>query len=100
MAPDTTVDSFTAYVADDGALYLAAQGTYYDEEHTEKIEVAPGQTVTLPGEETSIYTMAAAYTDAAMRVDSVLPDYPNIRKGSSVPVQISVTNLGTEPVTR
>ena len=99
MAPDTTVDSFTAYVADDGTLYLAAQGTYYDEENAEEIEVAPGQTVTLPGEETSIYTMAAAYTDAAMRVDSVLPDCPNIRKGAQVPVQITLTNLGTQPMT-
>lgn len=99
MAPNTTVDSFTAYVDGGGTLYLASQGTYYDEEHTEEIEVAPGQIVKLPSEKTSIYTMAAAYTDAAMRVDSLLPDYPNIRKGAQVPVQITLTNLGTQPMT-
>jgi hypothetical protein len=28
----------------------------------------------------------------------VLPDYQNIKKGMSIPVQISVTNLGTQPM--
>ena len=54
-------------------------------------------TVTIAGEKTSIYTAAGAYTDT-VRVDSILPDYGNIRKGAQVPIQISVTNLGTQPV--
>ena len=100
MAPGTAVDSFTAYV-DDGAIYLAAQGTYYDYVNLSPVVVeGRSEPVLLPNEKTSIYTAAAQYVDAALRVDSVLPDYPNIRKGAQLPVQITVTNLGTAPMNK
>ena len=101
----TTVDSFSAYV-DGETIYTVSQGTYYDNEKTDSVTVTvynpntgreDEKTVSIAKEKTSIYTAAGVYTDT-IRVDSILPDYANIRKGSSVPVQISVTNLGTEPV--
>ena len=101
----TTVDSFSAYVAGE-TIYTVSQGTYYDNKKTDSVTVTvynpntgreDERTVSIAKEKTSIYTAAGAYTDT-IRVDSILPDYANIRKGSSVPVQISVTNLGTEPV--
>ncbi len=99
----TTIDNFSAYVNDQGILYAALQGTYYDYENTQNITVNYGNgvsgTVTVAQEKTSIYTAAGRYTDT-LRVDMVLPDYANIRKGTSLPVQFSVTNLGTEPITK
>lgn len=98
----TAIDSFSTYVdSNTGYVYAVAQGTEYDYGNTEEVPVtyADGTsgTVTIAGEKTSIYTAAGAYTDT-VRVDSILPDYGNIRKGAQVPIQISVTNLGTQPV--
>ena len=97
----TTIDNFNAYAGGDGELYAALQGTYYDYDRPETytVEYSDGstRTVRVASDKTSIYTTVGAYTDT-LRVDSVLPDYAAIRKGSQVPVQVSVTNLGTTPL--
>ena len=97
----TTVDNFSAYVDGSGNVRAAIQGTYYDYENPETVSVVYDDgttgTVSIPGERTSLLTSIGAYTDD-IRVDSVIPDYEHIRKGSSVPVQISLTNLGTQPI--
>ena len=98
MEEYTAIDSFNAYVGDDGNLYAAMQGTYYDYDNLESIQVG-GTTVQVASDKTSIYTTAGAYTDT-LRIDSVIPDYANIRKGTDLPVQFSVTNLGTQPLTK
>lgn len=100
MGKWTVIDNFDAYVNDDGKLLSVLQGTYYDYDKLEEITVTEGTEpykVYLPAEKTSIYLGSGAYTDT-LRVDSVLPDYQNIKKGMSIPVQISVTNLGTQPM--
>ena len=100
MGKWTVIDNFDAYVNDDGKLLSVLQGTYYDYGKLEEITVEEGTnpyTVYLPQEKTSIYLGSGTYTDT-LRVDSVLPDYQNIKKGMSIPVQISVTNLGTQPM--
>lgn len=98
MEASTVIDNFDAYVKD-GKLISVLQGTYYDYENTEPVLIADTEnyTVCLPAEKTSIYLGSGAYTDT-LRVDSVIPDYQNIKKGMSIPVQISVTNLGTQPM--
>ncbi len=101
MEDYTTIDNFNAYAGGDGELYAALQGTYYDYDRPETytVEYSDGstRTVRVASDKTSIYTTVGAYTDT-LRVDSVLPDYAAIRKGSQVPVQVSVTNLGTTPL--
>lgn len=100
MGKWTVIDNFDAYVNDDGKLLSVLQGTYYDYDTLKEITVTEGTnpyTVYLPQEKTSIYLGSGTYTDT-LRVDSVLPDYQNIKKGMSIPVQISVTNLGTQPM--
>ena len=103
MGDYTAIDSFNAYVGSDGNLYAAIQGTYYDYENPETYVVTYDDgstyTVSVANEKTSIYTVVGAYTDT-LRVDSVIPDYANIRKGTSLPVQLSVTNLGTVPMNK
>lgn len=98
MEASTVIDNFDAYVKD-GKLISVLQGTYYDYENAEPVLIADTEnyTVYLPAEKTSIYLGSGAYTDT-LRVDSVIPDYQNIKKGMSIPVQISVTNLGTQPM--
>lgn len=100
MGKWTVIDNFDAYVGNDGKLISVLQGTYYDYDNPEEIKVGEGTnpyTVYLPAEKTSIYLGSGTYTDT-LRVDSVLPDYQNIKKGMAIPVQISVTNLGTQPM--
>lgn len=103
MEDSTAIDSFDAYLAGDGRLISVLQGTWYDYEHPETITMNPNTraaySVLLPAEKTGIYLGAGSYTDT-LRVDSVIPDYEHVRKGMSIPVQISLTNLGTGPMDR
>ena len=101
MGKWTVIDNFDAYVSGD-ELISVLQGTYYDYDNMEEITIAEGTspyTVYLPGEKTSVYLGSGTYTDT-LRVDSVIPDYQNIKKEMSIPVQISVTNLGTQPMNK
>ncbi|MBE5056856.1 S-layer homology domain-containing protein [Pseudoflavonifractor sp. DSM 107456] len=101
MDESTAIDHFDAYVDKSGKLISVLQGTFYDYENPETITMNPGTgseyTVFLPAERTSVYLGSGSYTDT-MRLDSVIPDYLNIKKGMSIPVQLSVTNLGTQPM--
>lgn len=101
MDESTAIDHFDAYVGKNGKLISVLQGTFYDYENPEQITVNSGTaseyTVFLPAERTGVYLGAGSYTDT-MRLDSVIPDYANIKKGMSIPVQLSVTNLGTQPM--
>lgn len=103
MGESTAIDHFDAYVGKNGKLISVLQGTFYDYENPERITMNPGTgseyTVFLPAEKTSVYLGSGSYTDT-MRLDSVIPDYPNIKKGMSIPVQLSVTNLGTQPMNK
>lgn len=102
MGQWTAIDNFDAYVDDDGKLLSVLQGTYYDYDNLVEVPITEGRssyTVYLPGEKTSIYLGSGTYTDT-LRVDSVIPDYQHIKKGMSIPVQLSVTNLGTQPMNK
>lgn len=98
MGKWTVIDNFDAYVSG-GELISVLQGTYYDYSNLEEVIVTEGTQVYLPAEKTSIYLGSGTYTDT-LRVDSVIPEYQNIKKGMSIPVQISVTNLGTQPMSK
>lgn len=103
MRESTAIDHFDAYVSTSGKLISVLQGTFYDYENPESITMNPGTgseyTVFLPAERTSVYLGSGSYTDT-MRLDSVISDYPNIKKGMSIPVQLSATNLGTQPMNK
>ena len=92
----TAIDNFNSYVEDDGSIYTVMQGTYYDYSKPETFNVG-GTSVQVAGDKTSIYTTVGNYTDT-LRVDSVIPDYTAIKIGVPVPVQVSVTNMGTQPM--
>ena len=91
----TTIDNFNAYV-DDGEIYSVLQGTFYDYSNPEAIAVG-NTTVQVAADVTNIYTAKGGYTES-LRVDSIIPDYPNIKSGMPIPVQVGVTNLGTQPM--
>ncbi len=95
MGDSTTIDNFNAYVdQDSGELFAAVQGTYYDYNNPETVQVSDEKTVMVANDKTSIYTLRGSYEEK-FRVDSVIPDYSNIFKGMNLPIQFSVTNLGT-----
>lgn len=91
----TTIDNFNAYV-DNGDIYSVLQGTFYDYSKPEAIAVG-NTTVQVAADVTNIYTAKGGYTES-LRVDSIIPDYPNIKSGMPIPVQVGVTNLGTQPM--
>lgn len=95
MEAYTTIDNFNAYV-DDGDIYSVLQGTFYDYSNPEAIAVG-NTTVQVAADVTNIYTAKGGYTES-LRVDSIIPDYPNIKSGMPIPVQVGVTNLGTQPM--
>ncbi len=95
MGDSTTIDNFNAYVdQDSGELFAAVQGTYYDYNNPETVQVSDSKSVLVANDMTSIYTIRGSYEEK-FRVDSVIPDYSNIFKGMNLPIQFSVTNLGT-----
>ncbi|MCD7999664.1 MAG: hypothetical protein LUH21_20805 [Clostridiales bacterium] len=108
MGPDTTIDTFSGYVADDGSLKTIVLGTVYDQENQKQIEVSYGYdeegreltgNVIVPGSKAVLYRVGGSYTEN-FAVDSVIPEYTSIYAGAKVPLQVSVRNMGTKPVNR
>lgn len=102
MEDETTIDSFDVYVTPGGEIKAVLLGTTYDfsslvQDGVVTDESGETTNIYLPQTQSGLYTATMAYTDA-IRMDSVIPDFQAIYKGGVVPIQFSLTNLGTEPV--
>lgn len=101
---NTLLDHFDAYVetsyADNSQHPIKAviQATYYDQENPEKIESDEG-TVTLPGEETKLYTATHNFEAYGLEVEAIGVDYANLMAESLTPIQFTVRNTGVNEVT-
>ena len=101
---NTLLDHFDAYVetsyADNSQHPIKAviQATYYDQENSEKIESDEG-TVTLPGEETKLYTATHNFEAYSLEVEAIGVDYANLMAESLTPIQFTVRNTGVNEVT-
>lgn len=98
----------------DGSLKAVVLSTEYgvvdpDTKLTYHIELVPGvdnegnstgelTEVAIQNSQTNLVSITGSYTDA-IAAEVPVPDYQALAVGASVPVQTTVTNLGTQPIT-
>ena len=101
---NTLLDHFDAYVetsyADNSQHPIKAviQATYYDQNKQKTIRSDEG-TVTLPGEETKLYTATHNFEAYSLEVEAIGVDYANLMAESLTPIQFTVRNTGVNEVT-
>lgn len=108
-----TIEAFDGWVQSDGSLKAVALSTEYGvsdkEGNTYHIELVPGvdnegnstgelTEVAIQNSQTNLISVTGRYTDA-IAAEVPVPDYQALAVGASVPVQTTVTNLGTQPIT-
>ena len=109
-----TIEAFDGWVQSDGSLKAVVLSTEYgvvdpDTELTYHIELVPGvdnegnstgelTEVAIQNSQTNLVSITGSYTDA-IAAEVPVPDYQALAVGASVPVQTTVTNLGTQPIT-
>ena len=93
--PDRTLaDHFDAYVSGDNQVQAAIQATRYDDKKPQK----PGG-VTVPGEETILYTAASDFITDAVAVEQIGVDYATLALNSLTPIRFTIRNTGLNDVT-
>ena len=93
--PDRTLaDHFDAYVSGINRVQAAIQATRYDDE---KPEVIGG--VTVPGEETILYTAVSNFITDAVAVEQIGVDYATLALNSLTPIRFTIRNTGLNDVT-
>lgn len=107
-----TIEAFDGWVQSDGSLKAVVLSTEYGvsdkEGNTYHIELVPGvdnegnstgelTEVAIQNSQTNLVSVTGSYTDA-IAAEVPVPDYQALAVGASVPVQTTVTNLGTQPI--
>ena len=93
--PDRTLaDHFDAYVSGSNQVQAAIQATRYDDE---KPQVIGG--VTVPGEETILYTATSDFVTDAVEVEQIGVDYATLALNSLTPIRFTIRNTGLNDVT-
>ena len=93
--PDRTLaDHFDAYVSGTNQVQAAIQATRYDDENQ---EVIGG--VTVPGEETILYTATSDFVTDAVAVEQIGVDYATLALNSLTPIHFTIRNTGLNDVT-
>ena len=93
--PDRTLaDHFDAYVSGTNQVQAAIQATRYDDENP---EVIGG--VTVPGEETILYTATSDFITDAVAVEQIGVDYATLALNSLTPIRFTIRNTGLNDVT-
>ena len=93
--PDRTLaDHFDAYVSGTNQVQAAIQATRYDDKNQ---EVIGG--VTVPGEETILYTATSDFITDAVAVEQIGVDYATLALNSLTPIRFTIRNTGLNDVT-
>ena len=93
--PDRTLaDHFDAYVSGSNQVQAVIQATWYDDENTEKIGG-----VTVPGEQTILYTATSDFVTDAVAVEQIGVDYATLALNSLTPIRFTIRNTGLNDVT-
>ena len=93
--PDRTLaDHFDAYVSGPNQVQAAIQATRYDDENP---QVIGG--VTVPGEETILYTATSDFVTDAVAVEQIGVDYATLALNSLTPIHFTIRNTGLNDVT-
>lgn len=108
-----TIEAFDGWVQSDDSLKGVVLSTEYGvsdkEGNTYHIELVPGveddgtssgelTEVAIQNSQTNLVSVTGSYTDA-IAAEVPVPDYQALAVDASVPVQTTVTNLGTQPIT-
>ena len=105
LPENTLLDHFDAYVetsyADNSQHPIKAviQATYYDQTNPETIPSDEGTVITLPGEQTRLYTATHNFEAYGLEVEAIGVDYANLMAESLTPIQFTVRNTGVNEVT-
>ena len=92
--PDRTLaDHFDAYVSGTNQVQAAIQATRYDDENP---QVIGG--VTVPGEETILYTATSDFITDAVAVEQIGVDYATLALNSLTPIRFTIRNTGLNDV--
>ena len=93
--PDRTLaDHFDAYVSGTNEVQAAIQATRYDDENPQVIG-----DVTVPGEETILYTATSDFVTDAVAVEQIGVDYATLALNSLTPIRFTIRNTGLNDVT-
>ena len=93
--PDRTLaDHFDVYVSGTNQVQAAIQTTQYDDENP---QVIGG--VTVPGEETILYTATSDFVTDAVAVEQIGVDYATLALNSLTPIRFTIRNTGLNDVT-
>ena len=105
LPKNTLLDHFDAYVetsyADNSQHPIKAviQATYYDQNKQKTIPSDEGTVITLPGEETKLYTATHNFEAYGLEVEAIGVDYANLMAESLTPIQFTVRNTSVNEVT-
>ena len=92
--PDRTLaDHFDAYVSDTDQVQAAIQATWYDDVNTKEIDG-----VTVPGEQTILYTATSDFITDAVAVEQIGVDYATLALNSLTPIRFTIRNTGLNDV--
>ena len=92
--PDRTLaDHFDAYVSGTNQVQAVIQATRYDDESP---KVIGG--VTVPGEETILYTATSDFITDAVAVEQIGVDYATLALNSLTPIHFTIRNTGLNDV--
>ena len=93
--PDRTLaDHFDAYVSGSNQVQAVIQATFYDDENPQVIG-----NVTVPGEQTILYTAASDFITDAVAVEQIGVDYAMLALNSLTPIRFTIRNTGLNDVT-
>lgn len=89
LSEDIMADHFDAYVSGKNQVKAIIQATRYDDSNPQEIEG-----VSVPGEETLLYTATSDFPDYGAVVESINVDYGELGPDLLVPIQLTVRNTG------
>ena len=90
----TLADHFDAYVSGPNQVQAAIQATQYDDENPQVIG-----NVTVPGEQTILYTATSDFVTDAVAVEQIGVDYATLALNSLTPIRFTIRNTGLNDVT-
>ena len=89
----TLADHFDAYASGENEIKAVIQATWYDDGNTQEIEG-----VTVPGEETKLYTATSNFAPYGAEVEEINVDYGELVPNLRVPIQFTIRNTGMNPL--
>ena len=94
LPPRTLADHFDAYVSGTNEVQAAIQATQYDDRNPQVING-----VTVPGEQTILYTATSDFVTDAVAVEQIGVDYATLALNSLTPIRFTIRNTGLNDVT-